>query len=282
MKIQTMIRKIICPTDLSAAAQNAVEYAAKLCQVTGATLELLHVEPVYAHDMAFSGRKIAGDVAMISGELDEVCYEVNKMFNVSCSYDIEASELALDEAVSRRADEETLVVVGTNGADNLFQRIFGSNAFNIAKQASSHVLVVPEGVSYGTIQNIAFAWDYEITKPFLRQVKQFADQLGSKLVFLHVSTHAGMISKDIFEALADKVSEVIGEKADVEYERMLAPDVREGLDRYMKKKNAGVLAIAMKSGKMVRKAFRDPGGVGSLPAYPLLIFHAKKHPGPFY
>lgn len=277
-----MIRKIICPTDLSPAAQNAVEYAAKLCQLTGATLELLHMEPMYAHDLVFSGRKIAGDVAMISGELDEVCYEVNRMFNISCSYDVETGNIPLDEAVSLKADEESLIVVGTNGADSLFQRIFGSNAFNIAKRSFSHVLVVPEGVSFGTIRNIAFAWDYEITKSFLRQVKQLAGQLGGKLVFLHVSTHEGAISKDIFNALTDKVSDVLGEKADVEYERMLASDIREGLDRYMKKKNADVLAIAMKSGKLVRKAFRNPGGAGSLPGYPLLIFHSKRHPGPFY
>src|ERR1044072_3541096 len=52
-----MIKKIICPSDLSPAAQNAVAYAAKLCQLTGATLELIHSEPVSALERVFTVRR---------------------------------------------------------------------------------------------------------------------------------------------------------------------------------------------------------------------------------
>src|SRR5574337_694903 len=101
-----MIRKIICPTDLSDAAQNAVAYAAKLCQLTGANLELLHIESVKASDLIFSGHSREEEIKEMSKALSGVCDEVNRMFNISCSQNIDTSGLPLDEAVARMADND--------------------------------------------------------------------------------------------------------------------------------------------------------------------------------
>lgn len=276
-----MIRKIICPTDLSHTAQNAVAYAAKLCQLTGASLELLNVQPVYAHQLLLSGEKKAEEIHKMSVALNEVCVEINKMFNISCAQEVVTEDLSLDEAVSKEAGFESLIVAGTNGADNLFQRVFGSNAFNIARQANANVLIIPEGVSYSTIQKMAFAWDYDIKKPAIRQLKQLADDLGSKLVFLHISTHLTEISKDVFNALSERITEVFGQAEDIDYRRMYSSDIRKGLDGFMKEKNADVLVISLKNGRLIRKAFRNETGIGSLPSYPLLIMHSKRLPGLF-
>lgn len=268
-----MIRKIICPTDLSPAANNAVAYAAQLCQVLQAQLELLHVAPVEAGKPLLSGPDLL-DVVEMPEELGHLCNSVKKKWGISCTYKIETGDAPFEDVVSAAADKQSLIVAGTNGADNFFQRIFGANAVNIAWHAQSHVLLVPENVKYTPVRCISFGWDYHDRKPLIHEARFIAKALGCRLELLHISHHPSLVSKDVFRAQSELVKEQIGDEL-LDFRRVYGRYVGETLDSVMHDYKSEILAISLRNGRLLREIFRNVRGKYSLPAYPVLILHPK-------
>ena len=78
------MKKILCPTDLSEAAQNGVAYAAKIAQVTGAQLVLFNVQSGAAMkvEARVSGRSEQFD--SIEKEMESMSYQIARTFHSSC------------------------------------------------------------------------------------------------------------------------------------------------------------------------------------------------------
>ncbi|HEU4718482.1 MAG TPA: universal stress protein [Bacteroidia bacterium] len=275
-----MLRRIVCPIDFSPAARNAVQYAAKLAQLSGAGLELVYFQYHSSRAlMAVAGRKKAdaeAHVMKVARELENLAAELNKMFSISCGTGVETGEETLTEAIAGKAGPGDLIVAGTNGADDLFQDFFGSNAYNLAVHAGCPVLVVPEQVEYRTLTEIVFAWDYDPeSRPLFVRLKELAGMLGAQITFLHVSRHISDVSKDIFNALKEKVGEVFSE-GEAKFERIIAPHPQDSIDEYMRGKESAVLALAVQKGKMLREILREKHGSEEelTAAYPVLVMHA--------
>lgn len=268
-----MIRKIICPTDFSNVAQNAIAYAAKLCQVTGASLELVHVEPVLVAEQVFAPRKITHDVEEVSQELNNVCNEINRMFGISCGADVDTNGIGVGEAIGRRGDRENLIVIGTNGADTFYQKIFGSNAWQTVVQTYPNVLVVPEKVEYASINTMVCAWEYAMTKHEVFSINNLAEQLKCKLQFLHISKQDTQISEDVYKGFTDHIKEDFHFYDEIECKRMVDRDTFNGLMHFMKDSPSGILVLSMKNGKLIRRFLQGGTGGAELPCFPLLILH---------
>lgn len=266
-----MIRKIICPSDLSPAAHNAAAYAAKLCQLTGATMELIHSEPLTVFERVFASRRAIENTLTWAQKLNEQANEVNKMFHVSCSADVDTYNVALPELIRRRSNSETLIVLGTNGADPGHQQFFGSNAFNLAMAACGNLLVVPEHVSYRTITKTALAWDYHLPEGVMDSVAVFAADIKSKLLLVHISRHATLISKDVYRARRMAIEEETGREGEIEFQRVTASDIQQGLREFMENNVADLLVVPMKNGQLIRHFFGALGVPEHLPGFPILI-----------
>ncbi len=266
-----MIRKIICPSDLSPAAQNAVTYAAKLCQLTGATLELVHSEPVSALERVFTARRAMENALLWSQKLGTQANEVNKLFNISCSADVDIHNLPLAELITKKSNTETLVVLGTNGADTAYQHFFGSNAYNLAAMGCRNLLIVPENVSFHTITKIALAWDYHLAENVLDNISVLARDLNAKLLFVHISRHATLISEDVFRVRRSSLEEETGREGEIEFQRVTAAEVQEGLREFMANDVADMLVVSMKNGRLIQHIFGSVGIPEHLPSFPVLI-----------
>ena len=86
-----MIKKIICPTDFSSVANNAIEYAAKLSQVFNAELMLFHVQVISPLQevgimLGMGNSNLRGDSRLVANRLKEMSAEINKMFKI-CNFD---------------------------------------------------------------------------------------------------------------------------------------------------------------------------------------------------
>lgn len=268
-----MIKKVICPTDFSDVAQNAMSYAAKLCQVTGASLQLVHVEPVLVAEQLFAPRRITRDVQEVSQELNNVCNEINRMFGISCDADVDTSGIGVGEAIGRRGDNEHLIVIGTNGADTFYQKIFGSNAWQTVVQTYPNVLVIPDKVEYATITTLVCAWEYDMTKHEVFGVKNLAAQLKCNIHFLHISRQDTQISQDIYKGFADRIREDFQLQDEIECRRMINEDAVKGLTDFMKDNPSAILALSLKNGKLIRKLLQGGQAGVDLPRFPLLITH---------
>jgi len=136
-------RRILCATDFSAAAKNAIPYALSLAEKYDASLAFLHVNdwsstetPVQARPKTFEfvheqlGRSLQGTA-----------------FESRCQVFVEfgpSSELILEAATDREAD---LIVMGRPAVSSIKARIAshlpGSTAYDVIAQAPCPVLSVP-------------------------------------------------------------------------------------------------------------------------------------------
>jgi nucleotide-binding universal stress UspA family protein len=251
-----MTRRIICPTDLSASAQNATAYAAKLCQLTGATLQLVHSEPITPLLAALAGKRKSDDVRFWTQSLTDQANEISKLFNISCSADVSTDNVSISELLRSYSGTDSLIVMGTNGHETFFQEFFGSNTFNVAVSHLNKLLIIPEDISYHTPSRIAVAWDYHTTEKAMNEISSFAREIKCTPVYVHVSTHDTLISEDVYRARRELMQDISGREDEIEFYRLTANDVQNGLCHFMANKHADMLVIPIRNGRLVRDFFR--------------------------
>ena len=185
-----MYNKIICPTDFSAAADNAIDYAAKLAQLFWTELLILNIQKISpvsfsaTYDInpgSFSEERIKNAAASLRSISDHV----NKAFHITSTYEVEISSKSIAKAIAGEGGKAVLFVVGSNGEDNIYQQIFGSHAFRVVKQTRCPVLIVPEKQDYKTIKKVLFVVTKldKATLP-LEQLNEFLQKYETHITFL--------------------------------------------------------------------------------------------------
>lgn len=243
-----MLKKIYCPTDLSTSANNAIEYAAKLAQASNASLHLLSVQAFFPIMAATAGVKEKEIVAEYTKTLSDMSLEVSKTFNIFCDYKLEVTTTQFEKILTDVSGPNDIIVMGTNGVDNDYQYFFGSNTYNAIKRSNCPILVIPENVTYGTIQQIVFAWDYsKESKISLTILKDYINIFNPKIILLHVSKNKTQISKDVFTALKEEIEPNDEEnksiKTDFEFRQIYSENIPEAINEYMKTSAADMLTV---------------------------------------
>jgi nucleotide-binding universal stress UspA family protein len=278
-----MIKKIICPTDFSDAANNALEYAAKLAQVYGAELQLVNVERLVPVADAVGltpvvGKSTKENVLFASARLREMSIEANRTFKISTNYEVALTAKSLAKTLSSMGKRNTMIVMGTNGADDLSQFFFGTNTYNVIKKAECPVLLVPENYSYGTYKNILYAFTYEEKgKLALAQLHEFTKSFDAGITFLHVSKSETEISQDVFSAVKEEVEEYFDAKKPLEFKRIFSSDAANAIDDFIHQQPTDLLVMAARHRNVIESIFRKRPLLKTLSIisrYPILIFHS--------
>src|ERR1700742_796908 len=114
-----MIKKIFCPTDFSATANNAVNYAAKLAEALKAELVLMNIYQVPLSYTGIMGEAISNDPhenpQAASKTLEEKCNAIKSTYNIKVSFEVDFTTGSLAKSITHDADGETLIVMGTGG-----------------------------------------------------------------------------------------------------------------------------------------------------------------------
>ena len=143
--------KILCPTDFSACANTALEYAVQLCNRLGAELHLLSA---YSSSGDRISRFPTVDVARIKVEqqLEQLVAGIVPLLTTDHTPVTRVMEDRPVAAIRRYVDykEIDLVVMGTHGDTVLRNVLFGSNALKAISKSRVPVLVVPD------VENAAF------------------------------------------------------------------------------------------------------------------------------
>ena len=271
-------KKIICPTDFTSTANNAVEYAAKLAQKMGAELELFHAQLIYATDTV-SPVIASQNMLKLSETLKRTATEVSKTFNIICNSSVESSDEELEQAISDHSSEDTIIVMGTNGADDVFEFIFGTNSYHVIKKTKCPVLLIPEGVQYKEIKKMVFAWDYtKNNKLSFLQVKDFIRAFSPEIVFLHVGQSNSTANIDVFETLKSEMMSYLGDLEKVSFARIYldTPETySERIDNYIENSNSDLLAVTFYERGFFGNLFHGGivKGLTEIAGYPLLALH---------
>ena len=135
------INRILCPTDFSASADHALDYALSIAERHGATVEVLHVgeSSAYAQDSVNDRGQTYDDTlrdrlqAMVESKGDT---GITVMVNVVDGIDY--MEI-VNRATAWPAD---LIVIGTHGLTGLKHLLIGSVAERVVRMASCPVCTV--------------------------------------------------------------------------------------------------------------------------------------------
>lgn len=273
--------KILCPTDFSSASVNAVEYAAKYAQQTGATLTLLHVQPVYVSEGVsyFSGgdRELNTELKESDAQLGDICKNVNSVFKVPCFYvNVPAVSQGIDKTISGESDNYDLTIIGTNGADKMSEFYFGSRSFRIAKKERGPVLIVPEEYAFNGIQNVAFASDCHIGDTMqLNQLKGLTDAFKPFVRAVHISEKDSALSREVYKAFCSLTEETLNYEDNITFERIIHDNKAEAIEKFVSKTHADLLALYMEKHSFIYSLFHESivKKLTSYVSFPILVFH---------
>lgn len=277
-----MIKKIICPTDFSETANNAIEYAAQLAKVFEAELLFINVQEIAPVMAAVSmgdgiGTEVIKSSRLAAGRLKEISAMAKNIYSISADYEVDVTTKSLPKILSSIGDDNAMIVMGTNGVDGMYQYFFGTNTYNVIKRANCPVLIVPEGITYKGVKKVVFAWDYSSRSKFsFTKLYDFMKAFKPKFVFFHVSKHHTQISRDVFRALRTEITAVLGENSNVSFEQIFSDNVPESINSYLTQSKADILSITFYNKGFVSDIFRGTVARELIETtkYPILVLHA--------
>ena len=160
LHVDTSMKNILCPTDFTETAQDAVVFAAKVCQKTGSQLTLFHAltfGELVPNEFIW-GRTVTVEATQY--HLDELCLEIKQVYKISCEAEVEPSNRSIAQIIKDECDRFDLVIMGTNGPDNFYEYFAGSNTYQVAKDTEKPLLVLPSQYQYQEIRELVCASDY--------------------------------------------------------------------------------------------------------------------------
>tara|TARA_R110002012_G_C11517340_1_gene599076 strand:- start:59 stop:898 length:840 start_codon:yes stop_codon:yes gene_type:complete len=198
-----MKRRILCPTDFSKNAQNAIEYAVKLFKNETCVFYILNtynaepytMELAIARDLEEFREKSIGGLRVILEWLSHDDNSRNHEFHVvsECGNLLDIIKTMVDK------QDIEMVVMGTQGATNSRIEIFGSQTVLAMEEIRNcPVLAIPSKTIYKEIKEIVFPTDYRTT--FKRREFQYlvdiAKMSNSSIVVLNVVNNNESLDED--------------------------------------------------------------------------------------
>lgn len=185
------MKQIIVPTDFSKGAWNALLYAAGLAEALSIR-EILVINSFTApHAGAATLVSIDKIMQQDSEEgLRELMGRIKESgLSARLNFHSKSVHAGLVEAISYKVEEyNTLVVMGSLGETGTVEKIFGSNASDVALNVHCPVLIIPPHVSFTNCDDVVLASDYDkVSERNLQILKAFyALDPSTKLQIVHV------------------------------------------------------------------------------------------------
>lgn len=271
------MKKILCPTDFSDTAQNAVAYAAKLAQATHSDLTLLNVQSVFDFTPVELVRGKAMALTGVADRLEAESVQIAKAFKIGCYAEVESTARRLSNIIREKSKGYDLIVMGSDGPDDLYQFFAGSNTYNAILESEIPVLLVPAKYIYSEIKRMVYAFDYlhEMNLPLTRLVP-ILKSLQCELTILQVVEEAR--SKDADDDLKELqfiIRNFYGDDLNFKYDTIRASDIAEGIKGYVFKSEPDALALCSVHRNLIQRLFHRSviKGITTFARFPVFVFH---------
>ncbi len=271
------MKRILCPTDFSSTANNAIAYAAKFAQVTGSEVILFHVESLFELP---TGDLIKGESTHIDrakSVLETQAMEVSRAFDISCYADVEVSGTSLSTLVARVGSEFDLIVMGTNGPDDLFQFFTGSNTYNVIRKSTVPVLLIPETAEYAELELAVLAYDF--FRDGMPPIKEVHDILRSfeceiRVLQLLEISYSELQEREI-EERKEQIKADLTDALPVSFDSIHTDNLPHALEMYVQKNNADLLIINTRHYSFIQRIFHKSitKALSVIADFPVLVIH---------
>ena len=244
------MKKILVPTDFSSTAKCAFCYAGRIVeQLGGGSIKLVHVfmpavESEYPNFVPPVSEFMKVREDMLNEFKEEVCQETGIVPGRSLKIEKELLIGFPADEISRISGEFDLVVMGTTGAGDLLNKIFGSVSSAVARRAECPVILVPKDVDFRGLNHILYASNYEsATRAMIEEVLSFNRHFKACIHFVHVvdRTAGG------FEKSKEEIFEELFEDGEPDFSFQMAEvtgeTVSEGLNTYAQENNIDLVVM---------------------------------------
>jgi len=271
------MKKILCPTDFSPTSYNAVTYAAKLAQVTKSELTLLNVQSLYDFTPVefVTGKQFT--LKATAERLQAQCREVSNVFKISCSALVEPTYSKLSSVIRDLSQNYDLVVMGSNGPDDLYQFFFGTNTYHALIKTTTPILLIPEGTLYSEIRKVVYAFDYLRERKLpIDPILDFSRSLNSELTVLQVMETA--YSKEADDELRE-LQFILNAQPDgtlpITFETIRSSEVAKSIDTFIRQHQPDVLALCTRHRNFIENIFHKSiiKDISAVCSYPVFVFH---------
>lgn len=271
------MKKLLCPTDFSDTADKSVAYAAKLAQQYGWHLDLFNVQSLADRtpDEAILGEQMNAQLA--HDRLEELSREISRVFRISCNSKVSTTLGSLSSVIEREAGSYDLVVMGTNGPDNIYQFLFGSQSYRVARHTRTPVLIVPDSVGFSEVRKTAFAFDYWRNNdlPF-NQLTTLMQPMNASVVVLEIlEPSISRKAEDELKADQQILTDRYGKDLQLTFDTLHTSKVPESLHRYVTDHGLDWLVLCSQHQSLLEHLFHKSliKEMSKLATYPLLIVH---------
>lgn len=239
---------ILCPTDFSKSATNAVRYAAALAESITARVIIIHVydKPVMFSDAPLTRIAHAAEQIKANAEskMKQLVTQLKRKYK-SVSFEIVArdgfhAETLLEVANKLSVD---LIVMGSTGTSKIERLLIGSTTSRIIRDSPCPVLSIPKNAEFKGVNKIVFATDLnEDNISSAGMISMFAKKFDAEISFLFVDDKHLLHSDEQITAMTQKIRKRF-KYAKISGYISKNTNIIKGIDYFLKKKPADVLVM---------------------------------------
>lgn len=188
-----LMKTIIAPTDFSAAAENATEYAADLALQLHAELKLIHVVqmPLVILDVPVPVENYETSIEDATASMNQLKDRLQQQTKnkIPISGSVVDGSFRTQVMAMMEGGADVWIVMGTTGSGAIDTLLFGSYTLLTAREFTCPLIIVPPGARFRKIEHVGLACDMRHvseTIPFDAIGKLFRD-LRARLIVLYVS-----------------------------------------------------------------------------------------------
>lgn len=158
------MKSILVPIDFSKASRNAAKYAVSLGASFKATVTFINVvappviidDSILASVMVTQAELLESNRGLMKKEIDTF----SKKYSIKIKGSVEEGYPSDIIGKMAKKNDANLIVMGMKGKGQS-NSVFGSTTTTIVRKLSFPVFVIPESASYGSIDKITFATDFD-------------------------------------------------------------------------------------------------------------------------
>lgn len=272
------MKEILVPVDFSEAALNAVQYAGNLARQLESEVVLYYVNSLRAQAIpdVITGTHLSTEY--IEERLRQLSLSVASEFSIRCVAEVEKHSFnSISESIGKKASDFDLMIVGTNGADELGQLIAGSVAYRVAMKADIPVLIVPVGFPFRPFKAIAFAYDYLRNRTIPEdQLLKIVTETGASVAIVQVMEEAqSIVMEQDLKELQFIISQRTTLKIPLDFQTLRSSDAAKALLQFVSEGKTDVLALCSSERNFFESLFAGDviRELTATPRLPLLIVH---------
>jgi nucleotide-binding universal stress UspA family protein len=271
------MRKILVPTDFSAIAANAYQFAQVVAERQNAEVDIMHAyHPSFDYSNPYLDMPAAEFDSIKRDLLDQFIEGNSRSGGPVATLPKPILNIGFaSEEIVRMSKGYDLIILGTTGEGNLLEKAFGSVSTHVARFAHCPVLLVPGNCKCGNFEEVVYASNYQAADEAM--VKKLLTITGpeiNNIHFVHIDNETKSpyhVEEVLYEQAQLYGTSTIGFNS-VEIE---CPNVQEGIVQYASDIRADLIVMGTMHRNFLERLFHKSvtQQVVFHTTVPLLVMH---------